>query len=341
MTRKHRLDARVARLAAISDEQAAPLAGLTGHEALLEEITRMPTTDPARAGRRRRRVPLVVGAAAIVVVGGTAAGWALVTSSAHDTVSIECVITGTDTIIPAESGNAVRDCAAQWQRDTNEAAPPLAAYDNGLGGITVQPARETPSPGFTRVRPATSQNVTVIDLQESLDDYVHGLNSACYDNAAATAIARTEFTTLGLTGWTVVPATPDPTASIPTSPQPVASPSPGVSAAPGVEPGSEQCVNVSIVDPAAQTVTLQYSGVTGSANAPFLQLAAKLRSIASRCQPLGPAAGQVRAAASELGLSVAAHDYELTTVPQPTAACTVIHETVGGTIFLTLRGPAT
>jgi hypothetical protein len=340
MTDRDPLTIRVARLARISDEQVSDLAGTAGREALLEEITAMPLTDPASPARRRRRVPIVA-AISVVVVGGTAAaGWAIFNSPARNTISIECEIAGIDTVIPSESGNAVQDCAAQWQRDTGSAAPTLVAYDNAHNGITVQPASEPPQPGETKLPAGITQNVALIDLQESMDDFVAGLNSGCYDNAAAVQIANHNLNALGLTGWTVVPAPPihdKPPAS--DAPIPSATPGSGQpSQAPGVV-GTQQCVNTTILNPATKTLSLLASFGPGSSTTSFEQLAVKLRSIAKDCQPLAATAQQVEAAATDLGLSQSAHDYELTEVPQQDAGCTTIHETVGGLIFLTLRGP--
>jgi hypothetical protein len=47
----------------------------------------------------------------------------------------------------------------------------------------------------------------------------------------------------------------------------------------------------------------------------------------------------VRAAASSLGLSESARTYELNTTTDKSLRCASIYETVGGTIFLTVRGP--
>jgi hypothetical protein len=47
----------------------------------------------------------------------------------------------------------------------------------------------------------------------------------------------------------------------------------------------------------------------------------------------------VRAAASSLGLSESAHGFDLNTVTDNSVRCASIYETVGGTIFLTVRGP--
>jgi hypothetical protein len=66
-----------------------------------------------------------------VVLSGAAVAWGFLASSARDTVAVECVIQGSDSIIPAASGDPVADCAAEWQRETGHSAPALVAYDSG------------------------------------------------------------------------------------------------------------------------------------------------------------------------------------------------------------------
>src|SRR5436190_125395 len=163
-----------------------------------------PTSRGARPARRRRRSPILL-AAAIVVLSVTAVAWALVASSALDTVSAQCEIQGSSSVIPSASGHPVADCAAQWQRDTGSPAPPLAAYDNGHGGITVLPADETPPSGFTPLPTGETQNVSMVEMQQWLDDYVDGLNSGCYDTATAVKMTQQELAQLGLGNWTVQP----------------------------------------------------------------------------------------------------------------------------------------
>ena len=80
------------------------------------------------------------------------------------------------------------DCALQWQRDLGTIPPPLLAYDNGSGGVTVLPRDIKPPAGYERL-PGRSQDVALIQLQQSLDDYVNGLNSRCLDSTAATSLA--------------------------------------------------------------------------------------------------------------------------------------------------------
>jgi hypothetical protein len=243
-------------------------------------------------------------AAAVVVLGAAAVGWAFLASSGRDSVAVECEIQGSDTIIPAASGDPVADCAAQWQRDTGTTAPALVAYDNGLGGITVLPASQTPPDGFTRLPGGAVQNVSMVEMQQWLDDYVSGLNSGCFDGATATQMTQQELTRLGMTGWAVL-------------------------APPSSDAGS--CVDTGILDASKSTVALRALSGPVPPGSVMEQLAAKLRPIAQDC---------VRSAAGELGHSEDAHQYELNEVPDASARCTTISENVGGTIFLILRGPS-
>lgn len=264
---------------------------------------------------RRPRYPsrLVVLLAALAL-GGVAIGWAYFASTARDTVSIQCEIAGVSTVISSASGDPVADCAGQWRRDTGDRAPRLAAYDNGHGGITVLPADEAPPSGWTRLPDGATQNVSMVQLQQWLDDYVSGLNSGCYDNPTAVQMTAGELRRLGMANWTVRPAPPDEASS---------------------------CVNTGILDPRSSTVVLRGLGGPAPADVPAVRLAVKLRSIAATCQPLGPAAVDVRSAAAELGLSEDARGYQLDEVQDDALRCTTIAEDVGGTINIILRGPST
>jgi hypothetical protein len=238
-------------------------------------------------------------------------GWALL--SARNTVSVECEIQGSSAIIPAASGDPVADCAAQWQRDTGHPAPALVAYDNGDGGITVLPADEKPPSGFTPLPAGATQNVSLVAMQQWLDDYLSGLNSGCYDTSTATQMTKQALARFDMADWSVQPP-------------------------PSNDSGS--CVSTGILDASNDTVTLRALSNPSSPDSTIEKLAAKLRAIAKQCAPLDAAAEKVRAAANDLGLSEDARQFELTAVPDDSASCTTITEKVGGTIFLVLRGPA-
>jgi hypothetical protein len=278
----------------------------------------------APRGKRRpsRSVLMALVVAASIAIAGTAIGTGLFDPSARDTVSVQCLIEGSDAIIPATTGDPVGDCAARWRRDTGANPPSLVAYDNGHGGITVMPVDRQPFPGSTPLPTGATQNVSMIEVQESLDDYVAGLNSGCFDNAAAVAMTEQILARFDMADWTVLPA---PASDFPQT---------ASSAAP------ERCVGAAILEPETRTVTLRALGGQGPQDLPFAKLAAKLRSISEGCLSLDAAVQQVRSAAGDLGLSEAAHEFELTAVVDKDAGCTTIDENVGGTIFLILRGPA-
>ncbi len=297
------------RLSPVSDAEAAAVFGDAGREELLAELTTLPfgRREPVRRATRRHR-PLVLALAVVVAAATAAASWAIFGSSAQETTSIECVIAGTDTIIPASSGDPAADCALQWQRDLGTTPPPLAAYDNGNGGVSVIPRSEQPHSGWKPL-PGHSQNVALIQLQESLDDYINGLNSGCLNRAAATRLARARLAGLGFRGWTVTVR------------------------------NQGSCTNADVVDPASETVTLIAGAAATGPETTFEKLADKLRPVAKRCQSLPSAVASVRAAAGDLGLSESARTYELDAVTDNSLRCAAIYETVGGTIFVNVRGP--
>ena len=127
-------------LAAVSDTEAATVFGAAGRDTLLSELTQLPFARraPVRPARHRRRT-LVLALAVVVAAGTAAAAWAILGSSARETTSVECVIDGTDTVITAVSGDPAYDCAVTWKNDLGTEPPPLVAYDNGSGGVTVIP----------------------------------------------------------------------------------------------------------------------------------------------------------------------------------------------------------
>lgn len=289
------------------------LADLDLPDLLAAAEARAASLGPDRSGvSRPRRVRLLV-VVAVVVLGGAALGWAFFASSARDTVSIQCMIDGSSSVIPSATGDPVADCAAQWERETGSLAPRLVAYDNGHGGITVRPADEPPPSGWTPLPDGATQNVAMVRMQQWLDDYVGGLNSGCFDNATAVAMTERALERLGMTLWTVRPAPSDDTGA---------------------------CVESGLLDPMSQTVQLRaLDGPTDPA-APYEKLAVKLRSIADGCGSLYATARQVRSAATDLGLSEDAGQYQVTEVRDDEARCTSINENVGGTIFIILRGPS-
>jgi hypothetical protein len=287
-------------LAPVSDLEAATVFAAGREELLAGVLSLPPGRTRIRQAARHRRTLVVAIALTVFVAAGTAAGWAILGSSARETTSIECVIRGTDTIIPATSGDPAYDCAVTWKNDLGTDPPPLVAYDNGNGGVTVVPRAEKPQPGWRQL-PA-GQDVELIQLQDSLDDYINGLNSACLGEPEASALAQAKLAEFGFTGWTVTMR------------------------------NQGSCTNADIVDPASKTVTLISTDVTTGRGAAFERLADKLRPVTKNCLSLPAAVRSVRTAAEGL-------TYKLSAVEDNSVRCASIYETVGGTILLTVRGP--
>jgi hypothetical protein len=301
------------RLSPVSDVEAATV--FAGREDLLAAVVELPFgrgARPLRARRFRRRT-LVLVFAIVVAVATTAATWVVLRAPARETTSVECVIAGVDTIIPSTSGEPAHDCAAEWQRELGRAAPPLRAYDNTFGGVTVLPRSQKPPAGWKTLE---SQDVALIQLQTSLDDYVSGLDSSCLDDAEATALTRAKLAEFGFHGWAV-----------------------RVESGGSQPAGVRTCTGGAYVDPANRSVNLGHIGVPIGPPDTSQQLAEKLRPLTKSCRSLPAAVASVRAAASSLGLSESARGYDLITATDNSMRCASIYETVGGTIFLTVRGP--
>jgi hypothetical protein len=299
------------RLSRASDAEAAAVFGTAGCEQLLASVTTLPfgRRRPTRQTTSRRRLVLAMAAVALVAV-ATAATWvALRGAPARETTSVQCLIDGNDAVIPSSSGNPAHDCSVDYKREFGTAAPALVAYDNTHGGVTVLPRSEKPPAGW---RTLHAQDVALIELQNSLDDYIAGLNSSCFDAKDATALTEARLARFGFRHWTV-----------------------------DIRSGTGACVGSGLVDPASRTVTLtQIGDPSAGPETTFQKLADKLRPLARSCRSLPAAVASIRAAASGLGLSEAARGYDLNAVTDNSVRCASVYETVGGTIFLTVRGPS-
>ena len=302
------------RLAPVSDADAAALFGTAGREELLAEVTRLPFgrgAEPRRVAPRRRRLVLALAAVAVVAV-ATAATWVVLSNGpARETTSVECVIKGVDTIIPSTSGDPAQDCAVEWKRELGQAAPRSSPTTTATAGSRSSCAGDAAG-GLQAAR--SGQDADLIQLQNSLDDSSRARLELSRTTPPRRR-SRVEARRFGFTGWK--------------------SPADGASQPPGVR----TCIGSAYVDPVARTVNLSGYGVPSGAPERPAQLADKLRPIARQCQSLPAAVAAVRNAANSLGLSESAKTYELNAVTDNSMRCASIYETVGGTIFLTVRGP--
>jgi hypothetical protein len=296
----------ISRLASVSDGEAAEILG-AGKERLRDEITQLPHGRPRPALRR----PLVIAIAVVVIAAATGAGWALTRGSAKDTTSVDCVVQGVDSIVDATSGNPAADCASVWEGIVGSPAPPLTAYDNGLGGVAVIPSSEKPPASWTAL---PAQNVALIELQQSLNDHISGLASACFGSRAATGFVQREFDRLGFADWRV-----------------------------DLRSGGAACYG-GYASPGTKTVVLGAGGdESGAATWPPHQLADSLRPLTQECRSLSAMQSAVEQRAAALGMSQTVegdHNYQLRAVEDDTLSCATVTETVGGTTQVIVRGPA-
>ncbi len=298
----------LSQVAPVSDEEAAEVFGAAGKERLLAAITR--TAPERRRPSHRLRRPLVVAVAVVAVAAATGAGWALTQGSAQETTSVDCQINGGTTVINATSGDPAADCAAIWPAPV----PKLQAYDDGIGGVVVIPASEKPQADWTSI---ASQDVSLIELQESLDDNINGLDSGCFSASSATTFARQQLDRFGLIGWSVQ-----------------------------VNSSSEtgQLCYGAYADPQATTVTLMSTGdQSGAANWPPRRLADSLRPLTQECLSLATMKSEVEQRAAGLGMSQTVendHNYVLNSTEDDTMRCATVTEAVTGTTYVVVRGRA-
>ena len=282
----------------------------------------------------RRKLVLTV---AVVAAAATAAtAWAVLRGSpAHETTSVECVIQGVDTVIPSTSGDPAQDCAVEWKRELGSAAPPLRAYDNGLGGVTVIPLnreatvgleaarlragrRSDPTPGLARRLRQRSQLEL---LRQRRRDDIRGCE------ARAVRLH-------GLDGRRAQPVVTGDDRRRPDSDR-------------WSEAGAGR-VHGGYADVCRRRARRPHHGVGHAVREPCSEGAedgvreARRQAPADHSEVRIPAgrrrvgARRRRAAWDSRSLRP---DYDLNTVTDNSMRCASIYETVGGTIFLTVRGP--
>ena len=315
---EHPTDAAVRRLQLDSDERVHLLSDRDAKQALFQEITRMPvdlsepTTSPIPRTRVPRRSLVLVATLASVSAGAVAGAVALFSSSS---TSLGChTPDGGVAIVDAVTGNPLTDCARIWEQMTGTEAPPLAAYDNGSGGIEVLPADEPAPDGWTSTDPGTIQDPSVIELEAALDDIADGLPAACRLLDDARVLATDELARLGLNGWSV-------------------------GSDRGQADGTETCTYFYLDLGQRQVVLIPLEGVVAPPDAPYSVFARELADALDRdCLTVGQAAAAARDLAADAGLEAAGVViYELT---DDAAACTRTDVNVGGRVEVKLRGPA-
>jgi len=335
--------------------RVAPVADDAMRETIMTtDVTARPTV--AR-GRRVRR-GLLAGALATVLVGGGAAYaglrelWYVSGGGGHEGVT--CV---TRWDAPREeasggpwiTGDAVADCA-QYQELSG--LPPIedavAFRIAGDPAHYVAPRAEAPSEA--ELVDSDPQQLAVRELDSSMRDWVDGGRAQCLDEADAVAWAESELARLGLDGWTVRvegrPVMDDRAEGVEGSPGEPLTECAGIGLAYDWDAlDASPAPTAAVMDGADHTVprTLAVTPLGAERlddlrgvqidEAAFVIRDTLREQIAERCVDLGTAEGIARAAVGE------GHHWPFVVVEDPTADCTRVDMTGGGSIQISLRGP--
>ena len=216
---------------------------------------------------------------------------------------------------PELTGDPVTDCQ-RYQHLTGHLAieDPVAFHRNGQ--LLVGPRSQVPK-GTTILAGATRSEAAARELTASLGDWVDGGRSRCLSQAQATAFAEGELKRLALQGWRVEVTAAETT--YPCSEVWTDDTQPGTVV---VRPRAME--DPDVVKPAADVNPAVY----------VLRDALRSR-VADRCLSL--------AAATEIATRAVGsqHHWPLMGIADSKAACTRVDLEVGGSIQVTLRGPAT
>ena len=315
----------------LDDAQVVAVTDRHALDALREGITMTDrnttsTTEALRRGRRLGRRGMAAGALGLALLGG---GAAYAVSQWGDTPTLDrlnCassvtldpqgelhLVDGVDGV--AGSGDDVADCA-QIRQDAGR--PPLAdPYAFVRGGTHFVVSRAgVPAAVLaeaTQPLPAEEQ-AALLELRSAMSDWVDGPEGQCFTAEQARAYAQDTLGDVGLSGWTV-------------------------EVVDGA--GSQGAGPCALVDPLPQQEVVQVraharavpqddpADVAHVVHVVADDLRAK---VAAKCLSL-PEARQVAKV-------VVGDDGEVRTVTDEAAGCTTVDMEVGGSIFVTLRGPA-
>lgn len=279
----------------------------TERNRLMSIIDRETQHEPSVPTRRKKR--WLVPGVAVAVLATAAAGYAL-TRDVGTTTEVSCP----DGIVDAVTGDPVADCASLWRQQNGTEPPPLVAYDNQLGSISVVPADAPVPSDWTPLETGVIQDPRLIELDAALADYGDGLNARCYTPADAQPLAEAALQRLGLADWSV-----------------------------RIDPerlGGDGTCAVHVLDPDAKTVVLfGLEMAPPPADAPFARLASIVQEeIDHQCLKLQEAVDAVRRIAADLGIDEPAGELIIHSVPDASATCSRTDVNVGGRIEVTVRG---
>lgn len=312
-----------AAIATVTDRHAL---GALREGILMTDRQTTPTVEAPRRGRRLGRRGLVSGALALALVGGGAAyavsqlsdGPTLdrlncaeaMTLSADGEIHLVGSVDGT-----AASGDDLADCA-QIRSDAGvpSLTDPSAFVYRGThfvvsrAGVPDAVAKEARAP-----LPAAGQSA-LHELESAMDDWVDGPNASCFTTAEARTYAETTLARVGLTGWTTRLFTDR------------ENPTPGPCAT------LVAFVDQHVVEVREQSRQPIVPDPANIAPAVFSVAKGLREQVAGKCLSLSEATRVARTLVDPVD--------DVTAVTDAKASCTRVDMTVGGTIFVTLRGPS-
>lgn len=268
------------------------------------ESSRLRTAAGPSEKGARRRITAVAAALLSLLTVGTA--WAL-TRQPEQTTRILCP---ENLATAAVSGDPVADCARVLS-DAGIEPSEMAAYTNEAGSVVVLEVGADVPAGLQPLEDDFRQDVSIIELEAALNDVTTGLSADCYSTDEALPIIERNTADLGLE-WSVdVARRAD---------------------------GDSTCA-VSYLEPETSTVGL--TAVEGSApgdDQPWIALGSQLTAaLEEQCLDLSQAASLVNDLVETLDMT---EMMSITETEDEQAACTRATVTVGGMVFVDLRGPA-
>lgn len=286
-----------------------------------------PAVETPRRGRRLGRRGLTAGALGLVLVGGGAA--VAVSSLDRGPVLDGLNCAESMTVSPAgdvelvrsadgraASGDDLADCARIREVAGMPAlVDPFAFTYHGTRFVVSRPG--VPADVVAAAVPSapSADRAALLELDAAMTDWVEGPSRLCLSTAEAEAYARATLSRLGLGGWTTRVATP------PTTPG--SGPCAGLTARP-----DEQRVDV--IENARKPSPLPSEVVARSV---YTTAEALAEQVADECLSLSEA--------EVVATKIVGAGGSVSVVSDESSSCTRVDMEVGGSIFVTLHGPAT
>lgn len=273
---------------------------------LLDEIEHDRAGDMPVHGEARARRRITVVAAVLLSLLGVGAAWALM-GQPEQTTRILCP---ENMVIAAVSGDPVADCAAALE-DVGVEPPEMVAYTNEAGAVTVKEAGGEVPGNLRALGEGFRQDTAIIELEATLADVTRGLVADCYTTEEAIPVVENALDRVGL-DWAIdVVSEAD---------------------------GESRCA-YGFPQPETSSVGLtSMEAELPSEDQPWTELGRQLsEALDAECLNLAEATAIVERLAEDLGME------EMSSISQTTdehALCTRATVTVGGAVFVDLRGPS-